>query len=60
MYEINLNLEKTDSREPLEILSISADKNSEYITMFVGKQLIRDEELLTRLVVLSRDKKQRF
>jgi hypothetical protein len=53
-FQIDLQLEKTDTREPFEILSICISKDSEYIAIIIGKQLIRDEELITKLMILNR------
>ena len=64
MYEekftLDLNLPQSDTREPLEIISICVNKDSTYIALFVGKQLIKDEELILTLVILKRGLSQNY
>lgn len=52
---INLNIGESDTREPLEILSFNVSHDYEYVAVFIGKQLIKDEELLLVLSVLKLD-----
>ena len=49
---LDLNLEKTTSREQQIILSAEKSHDSNFIAIFVGKKLIRDEELIEQLYVL--------
>ena len=39
----------------MEILSMNTSADNQYIGIFIGKQLIKDEELILRLVILERD-----
>lgn len=43
-YRIDLELPKSDSREQIQILSMDGSSDNEYLALFVGKQLIKDEE----------------
>jgi len=49
---LDLNLEKTTGREQQIILSAEKSHDSNFIAIFVGKKLIRDEELIEQLYVL--------
>jgi len=53
--KIDLKLGDSDTREPMEILSMNTSADNQYIGIFIGKQLIKDEELILRLVILERD-----
>ena len=52
-----LNLEESSTREPLEIISMNISNDSKYIAIIIGKQLIKDEELITKMVIMGIDGK---
>lgn len=53
---VELNLEQSNTREPLEIISMNISNDSKYIAIIIGKQLIKDEELITKMVIMALDK----
>lgn len=53
---INLHIGESDTREPLEILSFNISHDNQFVAVFIGKQLIKDEELLLVLSVLKLEK----
>lgn len=55
MDRINLNIGESDTREPLEILSFNVSHDYEFVAVFIGKQLIKDEEQLLVLSILKLD-----
>ena len=52
--KIQLPLEKSDSREEIEVLSVAVSHDSQFIAIFAGKQLIKDEELIDCLYILEK------
>jgi hypothetical protein len=53
--KIELNLEESTTREALEIISMSISSDCKFIAIIVGKQLIKDEELITKMIIMKRD-----
>jgi hypothetical protein len=53
---LDLNLEKSDSREPLQILSVNKSHDDSVIAVFVGKQMIKDLEMIMYLYILKQDR----
>lgn len=53
---VDLGIGESDTREPLEILSFNISHDYQFVAVFIGKQLIKDEELLLVLSVLKLDK----
>lgn len=52
---ISLNIGESDTREPLEILSFNVSHDFQFVAVFIGKQLIKDEEQLLVLSILKLD-----
>lgn len=50
-----MNIGESDTREPLEILSFNVSHDQEFVAVFIGKQLVKDEELLLVLSVIKVD-----
>ena len=50
---VDLSIGESNTREPLEILSFNISQDCNYIAVFIGKQLIKDEELLLVLAILK-------
>ena len=49
---MDLKLEKSDTREPLQILSVNKSADDNVIAVFVGKQMIKDLEQIMYLYIL--------
>lgn len=56
---VDLELEKSSTREPLEIISMNISHDSKYIAIVIGKQLIKDEELITKMVIMRVESKSK-
>ena len=59
-YDVDLALPKSTTREPLEIISLCVSDDSSYIALFIGKQLIKDEELIMKLIILKKSNRGRY
>ena len=56
---VDLELEESDTREPIVILNMNKSKDDSHIAVLVGKQLINDDELILKISVLRRERKRR-
>ena len=56
---VEVNLEESNTREPLEIISMNISHDCKYIAVIIGKQLIKDEELITKMVIMGIEGKQK-
>ena len=55
MYFINLNLAKTKTREPIEIISMKASADGQYVALSIGKNLITGIEVIVEIIVIRRN-----
>jgi hypothetical protein len=56
---VEVNLEESNTREPLEIISMNISHDCKYIAVIIGKQLIKDEELITKMVIMGIEAKSK-
>lgn len=56
---VDLELEKSDTREPIVILNMNKSKDDSHIAVLVGKQLINDEEEILQISILRREKNRK-
>ena len=55
MYEIDLDLKESDTREDIEIINMKASNDGQFVGVSVGKNRINGEEIITEVIILKRN-----
>ena len=54
-YRIDLNLPVSDTREPIQVISMVVNSSGQYIALSVGKNLINGIEEIAEIIIMMRD-----
>jgi hypothetical protein len=60
LYEIDLQLKESDTREDIEIINMKASNDGQFVGVSVGKNRINGEEIITEVIILKRNPNNEF